>query len=280
MVSGFKDRDGKFHPISQGGVRKSRHGSRTRYANDAGLSSILGQSVKDFATLNRDRYNTWKTQQDEKFQEELVLRRKFRVPLIRAFRLARAQEITRPKELEKFIRQNIPDLPKGKKTNRFVEKVLKEFVKEEARFKQRKAGKSEEEQKKLDQAFENALDESEAVFKKIEKDRDVEFNKHEKEDKQKWLSRIDKLNKETEKSAEKADKLQKDIDELNKRNREGASTEDVNQAKKQAQESEKEAKDERKDETNFASDVFDELAKEQNKSDHTDFSFGFPSEII
>ncbi len=280
MVRGFKDRDGKFHPIGQSGVRKSRQTSKVRYANDAGLSQILGQSVKDFATLNRNRYNTWKTEQETKFEEDLVLRRKFRVPLIRAFRLARAQEIKKPKELEKFIRQNIPDLPKGKKTNRFVEKVLKEFVKEEARFKSRISGKTEDEKKELEKAFEMALTESEAVFNKIEKERDASFEKQEKQDTEKWQKRIDKINAEANKHKDAEEQLRKDNEALKKRMEQDASKADVNDAKEKVKESTKEEKQEQRNETNFASDVFDELAKDQEKSESMDFEFGFPSGIV
>ena len=280
MVKGFKDKDGKFHPIGQSGVRKIRHISKVRYSNDAGLSQVLGQSVKDFATLNRNRYNTWKTEQQQKFEEDLVLRRKFRVPLIRAFRLARAQEIKKPKELEKFIRQSIPDLPSGKKTNRFVEKVLKEFIKEEARFKSRISGKTEEEKKELEKAFEMALTESEAVFNKIESERDEKFEKQEKQDTEKWQKRIDKLDAEAKKHKDAEEQLKKDNEALKKRFEQDASKADINEAKEKAQESAQEEKKEQKDETNFASDVFDELAKDQQKSESMDFEFGFPSEIV
>lgn len=280
MVKGFKDRDGKFHPIGQSGVRKNRQTSKVRYANDTGLTQILGQSVKDFAILNRDRYNTWKTDQEEKFQEDLVLRRKFRVPLIRAFRLARAQEIKKPKELEKFIRQTIPDLPSGKKTNRFVEKVLKEFIKEEARFKSRISGKSEEEKKKLEIAFEEALTESEKVFNNIQSQRDEAFKKQEKQDTEKFQKRMDKLDAEAKKHKEAEEQLRKDNEALKKRMEQDASKADINEAKEKAQESAQEEKKEQKDETNFASDVFDELAKDQQKSESMDFEFGFPSEIV
>lgn len=280
MVKGFKDKDGKFHPIGQSGVRKIRQISKVRYSNDTGLSQILGQSVKDFAKLNRDRYNTWKSEQDDKFQEELVLRRKFRVPLIRAFRLARAQEIRKPKELEKFIRQTIPDLPSGKKTNRFVEKVLKEFIKEEARFKSRISGKSEEEKKKLEIAFEEALTESEKVFNNVQSQRDEAFAKQEKQDTQKFQKRIEKLDAEAKKHNEAEEQLRKDNEALKKRFEQDASKADINQAKEKAQESAQEEKKEQKDETNFASDVFDELARDQQKSESMDFEFGFPSEIV
>jgi len=280
LVKGFKDRDGKFHPIGQSGVRRNRQITKIRYSNDAGLSQILGQSVKDFAKLNRDRYSVWKTEQEEKFQEDLVLRRKFRVPLIRAFRLARAQEIRKPKELEKFIRQNIPDLPKGRKTNKFVEKVLKEFIKEETRFKSRISGKSEEEKKKLETAFEEALTESEAVFNKIQGQRDQAFAKQEKQDTEKFQKKIDKLNDEAKKHHESEDQLKKDNDALKKRFEQDASKDVINDAKEKAQESAQEEKKEQKDETNFASDVFDELAKDQQKSESMDFEFGFPSEIV
>jgi hypothetical protein len=280
LVKGFKDKDGKFHPIGQSGVRKTRQVSKVRYSNDTGLSQILGQSVKDFAKLNRDRYNTWKSEQEDKFQEELVLRRKFRVPLIRAFRLARAQEIRKPKELEKFIRQNIPDLPSGKKTNRFVEKVLKEFIKEETRFKSKIAGKSEEEKKKLETAFEMALTESEAVFNKIEKERDQAFAKQEKQDTEKFQKKINKLNEEAKKHQDAEEQLRKDNEALKQRMNQDASKADINEAKEKAQGSAQEEKQEQKDETNFASDVFDELARDQQKSESMDFEFGFPSEIV
>jgi len=280
LVKGFKDKDGKFHPIGQSGVRKIRQISKIRYSNDTGLTQILGQSVKDFAKLNRDRYNIWKVDQEDKFQEELVLRRKFRVPLIRAFRLARAQEIRKPKELEKFIRQTIPDLPSGKKTNRFVEKVLKEFIKEETRFKSRISGKSEEEKKKLEIAFEEALTESEKVFNNIQSQRDEAFAKQEKQDTQKFQKRIEKLDTESKKHKDAEEQLRKDNEALKKRIQQDTSKADINEAKEKVQESAQEEKKEQKDETNFASDVFDELAKDQQKSESMDFEFGFPSEIV
>ena len=42
----------------------------------------------------------------------------------------------------------------------------------------------------------------------------------------------------------------------------------------------KEEKQEQRNETNFASDVFDELARDQEKSESMDFEFGFPSGIV
>jgi len=276
MVKGFKDRDGKFHPV-QNYHRKS---SRVRFANDSGLSEILSKGVKDFATLNRDRYNSWKEVQNEKFQEDLQLRRKFRVPLIKAYKLARDQEITRPKELEKFIRQNIPDLPQGKKTNRFVEKVLGEFIREERRFKQKISGKSEAEQKKLTDAFEMALTESQAVFNKIESQRDEKFAQQEKNDHAKWLKKIERLENDAKKHNDAEKQHNKDMDELKKRMDKGAPKEDVNQAKEKAEQSEKKAETEQKQETTFAQDVFDEMAKDQEKSENKEFEFGFPSEIV
>jgi len=276
LVSGYKDRDGKFHPIQQ----YRRKSSRVRYANDSGLSQLAGQAVKDFAILNRDRYNSWKVDQDKKFQEELVLRRKFRVPLIRAFRLARAQEITKPKELEKFIRQNIPDLPKGKKTNRFVEKVLKEFIKEERRFKEKLEGKPEEEKKKLEDSFEMALTESEKVFNKIVAERDDKFALMEKKDKEKWVKKIEKLEKETKQARDSEKEHQKDADALRQRLEKGESQSIIKTAIQTEQKSENKEEKEQKDETSFASQVFEELAEAQQAPETTDFEFGFPSEII
>jgi len=280
LVSGFKDKDGKFHPIGKSGVRKSRQSAKIRYANDSSLSSMLGQSVKDFAKFNRDKYNTFKTEQDKKFDEELVLRRKFRVSLIKSFRLARAQEITRPKELEKFIRQQIPDLPKGKATNRFVEKVLKEFIKEEKRFKNKLSGKSAEEKEMLETQFEHALDESESQFRVIQAKQDKKFRDDADRREKEYKDKITKLNKEAKDVEDANRQRDKDRADADRKEKAGAPKEEQERAEKKADASEHKAEQEEKQETTFAHDVEQELKKDTAEVKTEDFDFGFPSEIV
>jgi len=164
MVVGFK-RNNKFIPTGQKMVSKSRK-SRIRYANGAGMDQILEQSIKDFATKRKNAYNAYKANQEEKFNKEIALRRKFQSRLITAFRQAQRQNIKSGRDLEKFIRAQIPDLPKEKDTGKFVVRILRDFKKQEEQLEKSKRGKSPEEKTALEKSFNDSLIESEQVFKK------------------------------------------------------------------------------------------------------------------
>jgi len=281
LVRGFKDRDGKFHPIGQsGGVRKSRQTSKVRYSNGSGSAQILEKQNRDFANKIKDRYNQFKANQLENFNDEIAMRRKFRGRLIIAYRQAIRQKIKSGRDLEKFIRGKIPDLPQEKGINKFVTKVLREFKKQEESLEKDKRGKSKEEKEALDTLFEDSLKESEAQFRIVQTDQDTKFRdevdkrdaKHKKE-----IEKLEQKAKDAEDSLRQRDKDKADAD---KKEKEGASQEEQKKADDKAQESEKQAEQEQKEETTFADEVADELKKDQQEAKTEDFSFGFPSEIV
>ena len=173
MAVGFK-RDGKFIPTGQKMLSKTRK-SRTRYANGAGMDQILEQSIRDFASKRKQAYNNYKANQDAKFEKEIALRRKFQSRLIRAFRLANAQNIKSGRDLEKFIRAQIPELPKEKDTAKFVVNVLKDFKKQEEQLEKSKKGKGKEEQQALQKVFDDSLKDSETEFIKQQTEQDRLF---------------------------------------------------------------------------------------------------------
>lgn len=278
MVRGYKDAEGNFHPFTKyrGGKRKSQS---YRYANDSGLSSMLEKSIKDFATNRKNQYMKFKEAQDQKFQEEIDMRRRFSGRLITAFRLAQKQNITKPKELEKFIRAQIPDLPKGKDTNKFVEKVLKEFVKQERQFEKKIEGKSEAEQKLLREAFDQSIKDSEERFEAIQKDLDKKFDKQREKNAEEFKKKQEKLKKE-EKDRIKAEKDAKKAEqELKEKEQSGASESEVKQAEQKVEQTEKIAEKEAKEEQDFAMDVLEELEKEKQQM-NKEFEVGFPSGIV
>lgn len=278
MARGFKDTEGKFHPITQYAGGKKKNQSH-RYANDSGLSSMLERSVKDFATKRKNQFKEFKETQNQKFQEEIDMRRRFSGKLIIAFRLAQKQGIKNPKQLEKFIRAQIPDLPEGRDTNRFVEKVLREFVKQERDFSKKIKGKSEAEQKLLKQAFDQSIIDSENRFAEIQKDLDKKFEEQAKKDAKEFEEKQKKLKKEENDRIQAEKKERQAKEELEKKKQSGASESEIKQAEQKVEQTEKIADVEAKEEKDFAMDVLEELEKEKNQMNN-EFEVGFPSEII
>ena len=289
MVRGFKDSEGVFHPIGSyhGGKRKSQS---HRYANDVGLSLLLEKSVKNFATKRKEQYKNFKAKQQAEFQEEISMRRRFSGKLITAFRLARAQGITNPRQLEKFIRAQVPDLPSGKKTNKFVEKVLREFVKQEKEFNKKIQGKSEAEKQLLQDAFDNSIKESETRFATIQKEIDEKFEAEQKKQKKEFDEKIEKLKKEEKEKSEAEQRAKQAEEELAKKEKELQKEKDKNEkakleaevkkAENKVEQTEKVAEKEKKDEVTFANEVMAELDKDSKQSSPQDFSFGFPTDIV
>ena len=278
MVTGFKDDKNKFHPITQyaGGKRKSQS---YRYANDSGLSTMLEQSVKDFARNRKNQFQRYREEQNRKFQEEIDMRRRFSGRLIQSFRLAQKQGITNPKQLEKFIRGQIPDLPHGRSTNKFVEKVLKEFVKQEKQFEKNISGKSEAEQKLLRQAFDQSIVDSEKRFEQIQKDLDKKFDEQRKKEEQEFKKKQEKLKKEEQDRVKAQKEAKQAEEELKKKKQSDASQEEIAKAEQKVEQTEKIAEKEAKQEQDFAMEVLEELEKEKQKMSQ-EFEVGFPTEII
>ncbi len=270
MVKGFKDDSGKFHPIGQRGVSKNSRKSRVRYSNGASL--LLDQSIRDFARNRKEAYKTYKANQEEKFNRELEMRRRFQGKLIVAFRQARAQNVKQGRDLEKFIRQQIPDLPKEKGIEKFVQNVLRDFVKQEARLEKEKKGKSEVDKKALQDAFDDSLTRSKATFEKIQSEQDIEFAKEQKKQADKNQKNIQKLEKEAKQADDARKQLEKDVKE--------AQEKQTKEATEKAEQSAKKVDKEEKDEATFANEVAQELKEDKQELKTEDFSFGFPEEIV
>jgi len=280
LVKGFKDSSGKFHPTGQIGVSKRTRYAKVRYSNGAGSMQVLEQSVKDFATNRKVAYQKFKANQEDKFQKDLELRRKFRSKLISAYRQARAQNVKSGRDLEKFIRGQIPDLPKDKGINKFVETVIREFKKQEGKLESQKKGKSEEEKAKLDQAFENSLKQSEAQFRVVQAEQEkkfrVESDKRDTENKKE----IEKLKKKAQDLEDANTQKEKDRKEADRLEKENASKAEQASAEQKAKESEKMVVQEQKDETTFANEVISELKEDTKEVKQEDFDFGFPEAIV
>jgi len=274
LVKGFKDRDGKFHPIKQGRVGKTRY-AKVRYSNNAGSTQILEKQNRDFANKIKERYNQFKANQDDKFQKDIELRRKFQNKLITAFRQARAQNVREGRDLEKFVRQQIPDLPRDKGIEKFVKGVLRDFVKQEARLEKVKAGKSEEEKTKLQDAFEQSLKDSELKFRDAQVDQNKKFREESEKREKKQNAELDKLKKKVKDKEDAERQAEKDAE--NARN---ASIENKPQAEAKAEASEMKAEQEAKEETTFTDQVTEEFQKDMQEAKTEDFSFGFPEEIV
>ena len=235
MAVGFK-RNNKFIPTGQKMVSKSRK-SRTRYANGAGMDQILEQSIRDFASKRKQAYNNYKANQDAKFEKEIALRRKFQSRLIRAYRLAIAQNIKSGRDLEKFIRAQIPELPKENDTKNFVVTILKDFKKQEEQLAKAKKGKGKDEQKALQKVFDDALEKSETEFitQQTEQDRlfRAEQNRIDGEEKAKQ-----KKAREQAEDARKAEQ-KKTEDEINAKRKEKEAEVAEEIAKKDKEEADK-----------------------------------------
>ncbi len=279
MAVGFK-RNNKFIPTGQKMLSPTRK-SRTRYANGAGMDQILEQAIRDFASKRKQAYNNYKANQDAKFERELTLRRKFQGKLITAYRQANAQKIRSGRELEKFIRAEIPDLPKDKETAKFVVNVLRDFNKQEEQLEKAKKGKGKEEQLALQKTFDESLTKSELSFKTAQSKRDTEFaNQQAKMNKEKEKE-IDKLRKEAREADEARKEAEKKAKESAKTQKDpNATQEEKTEAKQEAKQAEQTAQKEEKDETTFADDVAEELKKDTQEVKTEDFSFGFPEEIL
>ena len=279
MVKGFKDRNGKFHPINQGRVGKTRY-AKVRYSNGAGSAQILEKENRDFANKIKQRYNQFKANQDEKFQKDIDLRRKFQNKLITAFRQARAQNVREGRDLEKFVRQQIPDLPRDKGIEKFVKGVLRDFVRQEARLEKVKVGKSEEEKQKLQDSFEQSLKQSEVKFREAQVDQNKKFRDESEKREKKQNAEIEKLEKKVKDKEDAERQAEKDADEVRKKVKQGASQPEQASAEAKADASEKKAEQQAKEETTFADQVAEELQKDKQEAKTEDFSFGFPEEVI
>ena len=243
MVSGFKDSSGKFHPISQqkGVSRKSR--SRVRYSNGAGSAQEIDAEVRNFGTKIRDRYNKYKLEQEEDFKRATAIRRKYGGKLITAYRLAQKQQIKDGRDLEKFIRRQIPDLPKDKSTNRFVVDLLRDFKKSLKQLEKKKRGKSEDEVKALQKDFEESLVETETLFHNQQLDQEKEFKKEEDKRDGEFKQKIKKQNEEAKQAREAEDEKIKKEKEAEKAEQEKKKAEaDAKQAEESAKKAEQEAK--------------------------------------
>ena len=236
-------KDDQFHPITQyRGVSKN---NRVRYSNNIGSQQILQEGIKSFARKTKEKYDQYRAEQDAKYEKDLEMRRKFEGKLITAYMLARKQQISNPRDLEKFIRQQIPDLPKGKETNEFVIRTLRDFKNRIENLEKSQKGKPKEEQKALEDEFKDSIRESQASFKKIQAEQDKKFVDDQKKYREEINKKLEKLEKEAQEKEDAVKQMKKDFEELQKKKKEGASKEEQQNAQHKADESAKKAEKEK-----------------------------------
>ena len=215
MVQGFI-RDKKFHPISASkGKRLSRTallGRDLRVGQDGDtIAKLLNARVKQFASDRAHLYGRIKEEQRDKSIQQRDLNRRLKGRIIQQFRLARAQNILKPKELEEFMLSAIPDLKNDRQSIKFVTTVIQEFLDREKEFKKKIKDKPEDERKQLETAFVDAENLTADNFEHATKLSDKQFNKNQTKKVSDLQGMIDKFRSkeskliQSEKKEEKAE---------------------------------------------------------------------------
>lgn len=279
MAIGYKDANKKFHPIQK--YKRVSRQSRVRYANDSGSTLEINQKVKDFARKIQQRREEHKKHREEGFEEFQAFRRRFEGRLVDSYQRATKQQITDARKLEQFIRREIPDLPKDKKTNEFVIKTLREFKQKLNALEESKKDQPNEVKKALQEQFDLSVKHSTEIYKSIQTEEDKKAKKFQDDEVEKYRKEVEKLEKQNKEKAEALKKAEEKAKEARKTAQDtSASDEEKRKAKQEAEQAEKKAEQETKQADDFAQDVFDELRKEQEKISDKEFDFGFPEEII
>jgi len=262
VVQGFI-RDKKFHPISTSkGKRLSRTallGRDLRVGQDGDtISKLLNARVKQFASDRAHMYGRIREEQQDKRVLQRDRNTKLRPQILRQFRLARAQNILKPKELEEFLLAKIPELGSDRQSIQFVTNVIQEFLDREKDFKKKIKGETPEEQKALLTAFKKAEEDQGDSFNKELKTTDKQFNKNQ-----------DKKVKDLQKKIDKFRSKEKDLKESEKK-------EETADTPKEH----KEAKEDVKDDTKSAENAEQEIIDALKKTKKIEVETPFPSEII
>ncbi len=215
MVRGFI-RDKKFHPITASkGKRLSRTallGRDLRVGQDGDtIAKLLNARVKQFASDRAQLYGRIKEGQRDKNIQQRDLNRRLKGRIIQQFRLARAQNILKPKELEEFMLSAIPDLKSDRESIKFVTTVIQEFLDREKEFKKKIKDIDKDEREGLEKAFVEAENLTADNFESATKIADKQFNKNQTKKVGDLQGMIDKFRSKeaelakSEKKEEKAD---------------------------------------------------------------------------
>jgi len=262
VVQGFI-RDKKFHPISTSkGKRLSRTallGRDLRVGQDGDtISKLLNARVKQFASDRAHTYGRIKEEQKDKRIQQRDRNTRLRPQIIRQFRLARAQNILKPKELEEFLLAKIPELGNDRQSIQFVTNVIQEFLEREKDFQKKIKDKPEEEQRELKQAFKDAESDTGQSFNKELKNTDKQFNKNQ-----------DKKVKDLQNKIDKFRSKEKDLKQSEKKEEKAETTTDK-----------KEAKSDVKQDTKSAENAEQEVIDALKNTKKIEVETPFPSEII
>lgn len=262
MVQGFI-RDKKFHPISTSkGKRLSRTaqlGRDLRVGQDGDtIAKLLNARVRQFASDRAHLYGRIQEEQRDKNVHLRDLNTRLRPKIIRQFRLARDQNILKPKELESFLLAKIPELGSDRQSIKFVTNVIQEFLNREKDFEKRIKDKPSDEQATLRTAFKSAETDTDVSIKKELKSADKQFNKNQE-------TKVKDLQKKIDKFRSKEEKLKQS---------------EKKQDKAETPSEKKEAKEDVKDDTKSAENAEQDIIDALQKKKKIEVDTPFPSDII
>jgi len=263
VAIGFKDEKKKFHPITVSKqarqVRSAHLGRDLRVGQDGTqLTKLLSIQVKDFAKSRAIQFKNLRAEQIRKRDADLVRKRKFKGQILRLFRDARIQFITKPKELKDFIFSGIPDLKDDKENLRFVTQIIQEFLDREKEFKKKIRDKPEEERKILEKEFKDAEERSAETFETATKQLNKDFDKNQDKKVKNLQNLIDKFRDKEKKlkESEKQEDTAKTTEQKEK------ATQDVKEDRKQTQ------------------DAVDDVREALRDTKPLELETPFPSEIV
>ena len=263
MVQGFKDKSKKFHPIN---ISKHKRLSRTallgrdlRVGQDGDtIAKLLNARVKQFASDRAHMYGRIQEEQQDKNIHQRDLNMRVKGKILKQFRLARDQNILKPKELQDFLLAGIPEIKNDRESIKYVTGVIQEFLDQEKEFKRKIKDKPADEQERLKTAFNVAQKESDKNFEIATKSSDKQFNTNQTKKVGDLQNLIDKF-RSKESELKKSEKKEEKADTPKEKKKAKA---DVKKDTKSAEESEQE--------------IIDALKKKKKIEVETPF----PSEII
>lgn len=278
MVKGFKDKDGTFHPIGNYVKHPSMRLKEERMLRGAGTAQIFAKAVSDFAQKRKENFEKQRQLEKEEFQKEIQLRRSFAPKIMRAYRLAKQQQITNPQQLKKFIYSKVPELRDDKETLMFVQSIVNEYIEQETRFKKSVAGKDPQEIKKLREEFDKAIEETQHDF-------ESELVQQEKMAKEKIQKEFDEQKKLLDEAKIKEKKLQDALEDKKKKEKElkdaekSKSPEEIKKKVEEVQQAEKKVETAQVDQQKIEKEILSEL-KDIQKETKQESEVGFPEGII
>lgn len=187
MVKGFKDEQGRFHPIGDSRQNSFRPKSINyiKYKNGSSVSKQILKQATDFAQKKALQFKKWEAEQEVKKLEQLEKRKRLQSRIILSFKKNRALGITKPKPLKNAILVDIPELSDNKEDINFIQEIVNEFLKRErdvSKEIEKVEKKDPELARQLKQQFEKAEDRFENEFKTdVSKARKITDDRTEKE---------------------------------------------------------------------------------------------------